>query len=132
LRRSEGVLAWAFRFLQSNREVVVVFSGMSTLEQLQENVRIFVEEQSLNEEEFATFLEIADDMVKKAALPCTTCRYCVGRCPQKLDIPCPLDRLKNRRFSQIEHNQILLCSRLRKCCLVRLITYLAMKISRFF
>ena len=69
MRRSEGVPAWVFRFLQSNREVVVVFSGMSTLEQLQENVRIFAEEQPLNEEEFATFLEIADDMVKRRRFP---------------------------------------------------------------
>ena len=32
-------------------------------------------------------LEVADDMVKKIVLPCTSCHYCVSHCPQELDIP---------------------------------------------
>ncbi len=87
LRPEEAVPAWAFRFLQSLPQVKVVLSGMSDMEQLAENIRTFEEEKPLREQEMETLLEIASEMVKKIALPCTACRYCVSHCPQGLDIP---------------------------------------------
>ena len=87
LRPEEEIPAWAFRFLQSLPEVTVTLSGMSNMEQLQENIRTFGEERPLNEEERQTLLDIADGMVKKIAVPCTACHYCVSHCPQGLDIP---------------------------------------------
>ena len=87
LRPEEKIPAWAFRFLQSLPEVTVTLSGMSNMEQLQENIRTFGEERPLNEEERQTLLDIADGMVKKIAVPCTACHYCVSHCPQGLDIP---------------------------------------------
>lgn len=32
-------------------------------------------------------LGIADEMIKKTAVPCTGCHYCVSKCPKKIDIP---------------------------------------------
>ena len=87
LRPDEEIPAWAFRFLQSVPEVGVVLSGMSNLEQMQENIRTFEENKPLNEEEKGTLLRIADEMVKKIALPCTACHYCVSHCPKGLAIP---------------------------------------------
>ncbi len=87
LRPEEDSVTWAFRFLQSLPGVTVTLSGMSNFEQLAENIRIFSEEKPLQEEEFATLLQIADAMIEKIALPCTACRYCVSHCPQGLDIP---------------------------------------------
>lgn len=87
LRPQEGIPAWAFRFLQSIPAVTVTLSGMSNMEQMQENIRTYETEQPLNENEMQTLLNIADAMVGKIALPCTACHYCVSHCPQGLDIP---------------------------------------------
>lgn len=87
LRPQEGIPAWAFRFIQGLPEVVVTLSGMSNYEQLKENIATFEEEKPLKEREKKALLGLAEDMVKKIALPCTACRYCTTHCPQQLDIP---------------------------------------------
>ncbi len=87
LRPQESIPAWAFRFLQSIPGVCVTLSGMSNMEQMQENIRTFEEEKPLTSQEMETLLAIAGNMVQKIALPCTACRYCVSHCPQGLDIP---------------------------------------------
>ena len=99
LRPEEKIPAWAFRFLQSLPEVTVTLSGMSNMEQLQENIRTFGEERPLNEEERQTLLDIADGMVKKIAVPCTACHYCVSHCPQGLDIPHLLSLYNEHSFT---------------------------------
>ena len=87
LRPDEKIPAWAFRFLQSVPSVTMVLSGMSSMEQLQENIRTYSEDKPLNEKEMETLLAIADGMLEKKILPCTACHYCVSHCPQELDIP---------------------------------------------
>ena len=87
LRPDEKIPAWAFRFLQSIPQVTMVLSGMSNMEQMEENILTFEEDRPLNEEEMKTLLSIAHEMVGKIALPCTACHYCVSHCPQGLDIP---------------------------------------------
>ena len=87
LRPDETIPAWAFRFLQSIPSVTMVLSGMSDMTQMQENIRTFEEDKPLNDAERKALLDMADEMVKKIALPCTACHYCVSHCPQGLDIP---------------------------------------------
>lgn len=87
LRPDEKIPAWAFRFLQSVPSVTMVLSGMSSMEQLQENILTYSEDKPLNEKEMETLLAIADGMLEKKILPCTACHYCVSHCPQELDIP---------------------------------------------
>jgi len=87
LRPERPIPEWAFRFLQSIPGVTMVLSGMTTFEQLQANICAFEDEKPLQEYEFETLLNIADDMVQKITLPCTACRYCISHCPRELDIP---------------------------------------------
>ena len=87
LRPDETTVGWAFRFLQSIPGVTMVLSGMSSMEQLQENIKIFSENKPLNDEEMKTLLGIANEMLKGNVLPCTACRYCTSHCPKGLDIP---------------------------------------------
>ena len=87
LRPDEAVPAWAFRFLQTIPEVTMILSGMSNMEQMRDNITTFQTEKPLTQRERNLLLDIAEGMVKKIALPCTACRYCVGHCPQKLEIP---------------------------------------------
>lgn len=99
LRPDEKILSWAFRFLQSVPNVKVVLSGMSDYEQLQDNIRTFEEEKPLNTEERKVLLGIADDMLKKKILPCTSCRYCTSHCPKHLNIPSLLALYNEHSFT---------------------------------
>lgn len=87
LRPDETVPAWAFRFLQSIPEVTMVLSGMSNMEQLEQNIKTFEEDKKLNNDEMNTLIEMARDMVNSKTLPCTSCRYCTAHCPKGIDIP---------------------------------------------
>ena len=84
LRPDENIHAWAFRFLQSIPGVTMVLSGMSSMEQLEENIKTFKERKTLNEEEKKALFEIVDEMLNKKVLPCTAC---TSHCPKGLNIP---------------------------------------------
>ena len=89
VRPDEPIAAWAFRFLQSIPEVTVTLSGMSNLEQVKANIETYRHDKPLTDDECATLLAIADEMVGATKLPCTECRYCTAHCPKGLDIPRP-------------------------------------------
>ena len=99
LRPDESAPAWAFRFIQSIPEVVMTLSGMSNFEQMSENVRIFSEDKPVNDKEKKVLFDIAHDMVKKIAQPCTACRYCTQYCPKGLDIPSLLSLYNEHAFT---------------------------------
>lgn len=85
LRPEEKDPAWAFRFLQGLDNVKMVLSGMSSMEQMMENIQTYESCLPLTQEEEAAILEVAEGM--KDTIPCTACRYCCDGCPQQLDIP---------------------------------------------
>lgn len=85
LRPDEGMPAWAFRWLQGIHGVKVILSGMSHLEQVQDNIRTFETQRPLNEAETQVLMDIAETL--KDSVPCTACRYCCDGCPMGLDIP---------------------------------------------
>jgi predicted aldo/keto reductase-like oxidoreductase len=87
LRPEENISAWAFRFIQSIPNVIVTLTGVSNLDQLQENIAIYQKEKPLSQSEMDTLLRIGTRMVQRDTVPCTACRYCVGYCPQQLNIP---------------------------------------------
>lgn len=99
LRPEEKIPAWAFRFIMSIPNVKVVLSGMSSYEQLVDNIQTFEEEKLLSTEERNILLGIADEMIKKKILPCTACRYCTSHCPKKLDIPSLLALYNEHSFT---------------------------------
>ena len=86
MRPDESIVAWAFRFLQSI-DAAVVLSGMSSFEQLKQNIDIYSEKKPLTDSEMKTLLGMARDMVNPKTVPCTACRYCTSHCPMELDIP---------------------------------------------
>ena len=99
LRPDEGVPAWAFRFVQSIPSVTVTLSGMSTMEQVEDNLKTFQQEKPLSEAEMKTLLAIADSMTASTSVPCTACRYCTTHCPQGLDIPVLLELYNEHTFT---------------------------------
>jgi hypothetical protein len=84
-RPNDTPASWAFRFLQSLPNIPVIISGMTTMEQLKENIGIFSKEASMAESEKAVLMQVAETFGD--FVPCTSCRYCVDACPMQLDIP---------------------------------------------
>ena len=87
LRPEESAAGWSFRFLQSLPGVTMTLSGMSSMEQLQQNLATYETDAPLNEQECAALLDIAREMAARTKVPCTGCRYCTSYCPMELDIP---------------------------------------------
>jgi predicted aldo/keto reductase-like oxidoreductase len=63
----------------------MILSGMSDMEQMQDNLKTFSQKVILTEQEKNVLLNIAEEM--KGGVPCTACRYCCDGCPQGLNIP---------------------------------------------
>ena len=97
LRPEDSVASWGFRFLQALPNVKMVLSGMSSMEQMVDNVKTFSEDKPLTAEETALLLDIAEGM--KDSIPCTACRYCCDGCPAGLDIPGLISTYNELRFS---------------------------------
>lgn len=93
------VPSWGFRFLQDLPNVTMILSGMSNLQQMQENICTFETHHPLKPEETALLLDLAEGM--KDSLPCTGCRYCTDGCPMGLDIPMLLSIYNDLRFSPV-------------------------------
>lgn len=87
LRPGATAPEWAFRFLQGVPGVTVTLSGMSNFQQLQENIATYSQEKPLNAQEREALSQIAQEMIRSNAVPCTACSYCTERCPQGLPIP---------------------------------------------
>ena len=85
LRPDESCAAWAFRWLQSVPKPTMILSGMSNLQQMEDNLKTFSGEKPLNAAELAVLEKIAKDM--QGRIPCTGCRYCCAGCPVGLNIP---------------------------------------------
>ena len=98
MRPDEEIPAWAFRFLQTVPGVTMILSGMSDLEQLQENIKTFETDKPLTKEEWDTLLSVAEGMLNNT-LPCTSCHYCVSHCPKGLDIPTLLNLYNEHSFT---------------------------------
>ncbi|WP_312701356.1 aldo/keto reductase [Sedimentibacter sp.] len=79
---------WALRWIWNHKEVDVILSGMNSLEQLSENVRIASDARpdSITVEELRIFDEVKDIMINKTKVPCTSCGYCMP-CPYGVNIP---------------------------------------------
>ena len=97
LRPEDSAAAWGFRWLQSLPNVKMILSGMSNMEQMQDNVHTFEKRNPLSEAEKKLLEEIAETM--KNSLPCTACRYCCDGCPKKLDIPKLIAYYNEMRFA---------------------------------
>lgn len=91
-----GAVEWSFRWLQGIPNVKVVLSGMSSLEQVQENCRLFQDASPLSETQEGVLMDVAESL--KGGVPCTACRYCTDSCPQQIDIPMLLATYNDMQF----------------------------------
>lgn len=83
---SASVASWGLRYVASLPNVQVVLSGMSTPDQMTDNLRTFSPLKPLSDPERKTIAEALAVYRRSGAIPCTACRYCAP-CPIGVDIP---------------------------------------------
>ena len=82
-----SVASWAMRYAASLDGIVTVLSGMSTLDQMEDNLHTMSNFQPLQDAEYQAITRVVQEMEKIPTIPCTDCKYCVDGCPQKINIP---------------------------------------------
>lgn len=87
------VVSWALRFVASLPDVFMVLSGMSTMDQLEENMRIMRAAKSMSAAEQATINRVRAVLDSIPTVPCTDCKYCMKDCPEGIRIPTIMDSL---------------------------------------
>ncbi|NMA36851.1 MAG: Fe-S oxidoreductase [Papillibacter sp.] len=100
-----SVASWALRFAASLEGVTAVLSGMSNLEQLDENTQTMMDFKPLTDAERAVIDEAVKAFSKISTIPCTACKYCMDECPQKINIPGIIGMLNDYTKYQSAANQ---------------------------
>jgi predicted aldo/keto reductase-like oxidoreductase len=86
--RPEASLAsWALRFVGSLEGVSTVLSGMSSLEQMRDNIATFASFEPLTLEDRKALDQVRGILARTRRIPCTGCRYCHSGCPAHIAIP---------------------------------------------
>jgi len=78
--------SFALRWVADHPNVKVVLSGMSTLAQMEDNLRTFEKAWLLSAQEQAAVTEVSRRLDSRIKISCTGCRYCMP-CPAGVDIP---------------------------------------------
>ena len=81
-----SVASYALRWVGSLKGVKVILSGMSTMEQVEDNLKTFQDFRPLSVEEENTVKEVVTLLNSRVQNGCTGCRYCMP-CPAGVDIP---------------------------------------------
>ncbi|MEM5947039.1 aldo/keto reductase [Spirochaetia bacterium 38H-sp] len=88
--RSWSPVEWAFRWLWNKEGVAMLLSGMSTMEQVEENVSLASSDAAsvgnLSSNDLAIIARVREKLESSKVIPCTACNYCQP-CPNDVEIP---------------------------------------------
>ncbi len=85
-RPGRSLADWGLRWLWSRPEVDLVLSGMSTMQQMEENLALAANPERLSEADFAAADEVRIRLLARLPVNCTACGYCLP-CPNGVKIP---------------------------------------------
>ena len=86
LDEKASIASYALRYVGSLPNVKVILSGMSTMEQVEDNIKTFSPFRPLNIREEVAIANTAAALRARVQNGCTGCRYCMP-CPHGVDIP---------------------------------------------
>ncbi|MBQ9068845.1 MAG: aldo/keto reductase [Eggerthellaceae bacterium] len=79
--------SWGIRFAASLPGIVTVLSGMSTIEQMEDNLSYMRNFEPLGQTEQDAIAAAQAELAKIDSIPCTGCGYCLDDCPIHMSIP---------------------------------------------
>ena len=82
-----SIASWAIRFCASLDNVMMVLSGMSTIEQVIDNTSYMNDFKRINDEEKIIIDKVTEILKKQITIDCTKCNYCLEYCPKQINIP---------------------------------------------
>ncbi len=82
----DSIASWGFRWVGSLPNVKVILSGMSTFEQVEDNIKTFSQFKPLNETELNIINQVKKQVLALSKVDCTSCNYCMP-CPHGVNIP---------------------------------------------
>lgn len=82
-----SLASYALRFVAGFPGMMMVLSGMSNMEQMQDNISFMADFKPLNEAELAAVEKVQEIFKSKHLIPCTSCCYCTDGCPKHISIP---------------------------------------------
>ena len=98
--------SWAIRFAASLDGVLSVLSGMSNIEQMQDNLSFMKDFKPLDSDEYNVIREAQKAFNDVKQIPCTACEYCKKGCPKQINIPAIFSaRNEQLIYGQIEKGQ---------------------------
>ena len=81
-----SIASWANRYAASLAGATTLLSGMSSLEQMHDNIKTFSPLVPINNEEMAIIETVVSEIGKVSTIPCTGCGYCLADCPEQIEI----------------------------------------------
>ena len=78
--------SWAIRFAASLDGVITVLSGMSSTQQMKDNLSFMTDFVRLSDDEQAVMTKARKAIEAIPIIPCTTCKYCEKVCPANVGI----------------------------------------------
>lgn len=85
-RPNDSIASWAFRWVGSLPNVKVILSGMSTQEQVDDNLKTFAQFEPLTKQEESLVMAVREEILQLSPVDCTSCNYCMP-CPHGVNIP---------------------------------------------
>jgi len=83
---SASLASWAVKFAASREGLITVLSGMSSIEQMRDNISYMKDFQGLSDSEQETLDKARDVLAQIPLIPCTSCNYCAKVCPMEIGI----------------------------------------------